>query len=103
MEVQLGFRAVSTSELPIENSDVWRFDWLGDGQQYTSSFGVAAQAVGGVNDVATSLSSNEEEDPMEVHPECEEPLRLQLCRRHHLTTLTALRVRALERRNLFCL
>jgi hypothetical protein len=74
MEAQQGLRGVSISELPIENSDGWRFDWLGDGQQYTSSFGVAAQAVGGVNDVATSLSSNEEEAPMEVQPECEEPI-----------------------------
>jgi hypothetical protein len=32
MEAQQGFRGVSNSELPIENSDGWRFDWLGDGQ-----------------------------------------------------------------------
>jgi hypothetical protein len=32
MEVQQGLRGVSESELPIENSDGWRFDWLGDGQ-----------------------------------------------------------------------
>jgi hypothetical protein len=74
MEAQQGFRGVSNSELPIENSDGWRFNWLGDGQQYTSSFGVAAQAAGGVNAVATSLSSDEEEDPMEVQPEFEEPV-----------------------------
>jgi hypothetical protein len=59
------------SELPIENSDGWRFDWLGDGQQYTSSYGVTAQVTGGVNAVATPVTS-EEEDPMEVQFECEE-------------------------------
>jgi hypothetical protein len=47
---------------------------LEDVQQYTSSFGVAAQAAGGVNVVATSLSSDEEEVPMEVQPEFEEPV-----------------------------
>jgi hypothetical protein len=46
---------------------------LGDGQQYTSSYGVTAQAAGGVNVVATSVTS-EEEDPMEVQFECEEPV-----------------------------
>jgi hypothetical protein len=33
MEAQQGLRGVSESELPIENFDGWRFDWLGDGQQ----------------------------------------------------------------------
>jgi hypothetical protein len=32
MEAQQGLKGVSESELPIENSDGWRFDWLGDGQ-----------------------------------------------------------------------
>jgi hypothetical protein len=71
MEAQQGLRGVYDSELPIENSDGWRFDWLGDGQQYTSSFRVAAQAARGVNAVSTSLSSDEEEDPMEIQPEFE--------------------------------
>jgi hypothetical protein len=31
MEAHQGFRGVSNSELPIENSNGWRFDWLGDG------------------------------------------------------------------------
>jgi hypothetical protein len=65
MEVQQGLRGVSESELPIENSDGWRFDWLGDGQQYTSSYGVTAQAAGGGNAIATPMTI-EEEDPMEV-------------------------------------
>jgi hypothetical protein len=29
MEAQQGLKGVSESELPIENSDGWRFDWLG--------------------------------------------------------------------------
>jgi hypothetical protein len=44
---------------------------LGDGQQYTRSYGVTAQAVGGVNVVDTPVTSKEE-DPMEVQFECEE-------------------------------
>jgi hypothetical protein len=32
MEAQRGLKGVSESELPIENSDGWRFDWLGDCQ-----------------------------------------------------------------------
>jgi hypothetical protein len=65
MEAQQGLRGVSESELPIENSDGWRFDWSGDGQHYTSSYRATAQAAGGVNAVATPVTS-EEEDPMEV-------------------------------------
>jgi hypothetical protein len=65
MEAQQGLRGVLESELPIENSDGWRFDWLGDGQQYTSSYGVTAQAARGGNAVATPMTT-EEEDPMEV-------------------------------------
>jgi hypothetical protein len=73
MEAQQGLRGVSESELPIENSDGWRFDWLGDGQQYTSSHGVIAQAAGGGNAVATPVTT-EEEDPMEVQFESAEPI-----------------------------
>jgi hypothetical protein len=46
---------------------------LGDGQQNTSSYGVTAQAAGGVNAVATPVIS-EEEDPMEVQFESVEPV-----------------------------
>jgi hypothetical protein len=77
MEVQQGLRGVSKSELPIEKSDGWRFDWLGHGQQYTSLYGVTAEAAGGVNVVATSMTF-EEEDPMEVQFECEEPSETQV-------------------------
>jgi hypothetical protein len=44
MEAQQGLKGVSESKMPIENSDGWRFDWLGDGQQYTSSYGGTADA-----------------------------------------------------------
>jgi hypothetical protein len=74
MEAQQGLKGVSESELPIEKSDGWRFDWLGDGQQYTSSYRGAAQAAGGGDIVATPVVSVEEEDPMEVQFECEEPI-----------------------------
>jgi hypothetical protein len=74
MEAQQGLKGVSESELPIENSDEWRFDWLGDGQQYTSSYGGTAQAAGGGDVLATLVVSVEEEDPMEVQFESEEPV-----------------------------
>jgi hypothetical protein len=73
MEVQQGLKGVSESEMPIENSDGWRFDWLGDGQQYTSSYGGTAHAAGGGNTVVTPVVSVEEEDPMEVQFESQEP------------------------------
>jgi hypothetical protein len=66
MEAQQGLKGVSESELPIENSDGWRFDWLGDGQQYTSSYGGIAHAAGVGDAVVTPIVSVEEEDPMEV-------------------------------------
>jgi hypothetical protein len=66
MEAQQGLKGVSESELHIENSDGWRFDWMGDGQQYTSSYGGTAQAAGGGDAIATHVVSIEEEDPMEV-------------------------------------
>jgi hypothetical protein len=74
MEAQQGLKGVSESELPIENSDGWRFDWLGDGQQYTSSYGGTAQAAGGGDVVVTPVVSVEEEDPMEVQFESQEPV-----------------------------
>jgi hypothetical protein len=74
MEAQQGLKGVSESELPMENSDGWRFDWLGDGQQHTSSYGGTAQAAGGGDVVATPIVSIEEEDPMEVQFESEEPV-----------------------------
>jgi hypothetical protein len=100
MEAQQGLREVSESELPIENSDGWRFDWLGDGQQYTSLYGVTAQAARGVNVIATSVSS-EEEDPMEVQCECEDPVETPMVQQAPFDHISALRVRALERRDLF--
>jgi hypothetical protein len=66
MEAHQGLKGVSESELPIENSDGWRFDWLGDGQQFTSSYGGIAQAAGGGDVVVTPVVSVEEEVPMEV-------------------------------------
>jgi hypothetical protein len=69
-----GSQGVSESELPIENSDGWRFDWLGDGQQHTSSYRGTAQAAGGGDVVVTPVVSVEEEDPMEVQFESEEPV-----------------------------
>jgi hypothetical protein len=73
MEAQQGLRGVSESKLSIENSNGWRFDWLGDGQQYTSSYGVIAQAAGEGNAVATPMTT-EEEDLMEVQFESAEPV-----------------------------
>jgi hypothetical protein len=66
MEAKQGLKEVSESELPIENSDGWRFDWLGDGQQYTSSYGGTAHAAGVGDAIVTPIVSDEEEDPMEV-------------------------------------
>jgi hypothetical protein len=74
MEAQQGLKGGSESELPIENSDGWRFDWLGDGQQYTSSYGGTAHAAGGGDAVVTPIVSVEEEDPMEVQFESQEPV-----------------------------
>jgi hypothetical protein len=73
MEAQHGLKEVSESELPIENSTGWRYDWLGDGQQYTSSYGEAAHAAGVGDTVVTPVVSVEEEDPMEVQFESQEP------------------------------
>jgi hypothetical protein len=66
MEAQRGLKGVSKFKLPIENSDGWRFDWLGDGQQYTSSYGGTAHAAGVGDAVVTPVVSVEEEDLMEV-------------------------------------
>jgi hypothetical protein len=66
MEAQQGLKGVLESELPIENSNGWRFDWMGDGQQYTSSYGGIAQEAGGGDVVVTPVVSVEGEDPMEV-------------------------------------
>jgi hypothetical protein len=74
MEEQQGLKGVSESEMPIENSDGWRFDWLGDGHQYTSSYGGIAHAAGGGDTVVTPVVSVEEEDPMEVQFESQEPV-----------------------------
>jgi hypothetical protein len=74
MEAQQGLKGVTEFELPIENSDGWRFDWLGDGQQYTSSYGGTAQAAGGGDAIVTPVVSVEEEDPMEVQFESQEPV-----------------------------
>jgi hypothetical protein len=73
MEAQQGLKGVSESEMPIENSDGWRFDWLGDGQQYTGSYGGTVHAAGVGDAVVTSVVSIEEEDPMEVQFESQEP------------------------------
>jgi hypothetical protein len=73
MEAQEGLKGVSESELPIENSTGWRYDWLGDGQQYTSSYGGASHAAGVGDNVVTPVVSVEEEDPMEVLFESQEP------------------------------
>jgi hypothetical protein len=74
MEAKQGLKEVSESELPIENSTRWRFDWLGDGQQYTSSYGGTAHAAGVGDTVVTPVVSVEEEDPMEVQFESQEPV-----------------------------
>jgi hypothetical protein len=78
MEAQQGLKGVSESKLPIENSDGWRFDWLGDGQQYTSSYGATAQAAGGGDAVVTPVVSVEEEDPVEVQFERQEPVEIPM-------------------------
>jgi hypothetical protein len=74
MKAKQGLKGVLESELPIENSTGWRFDWLGDGQQYTSSYGGTAHAAGGGETVVTPVVSVEEEDPMEVQFESQEPV-----------------------------
>jgi hypothetical protein len=73
MEANQGLNGISESEMPIENSDGWRYDWLGDGQQYTGSYGGTAHAPGVGNAVVTPVVSTEEEDPMEVQFESQEP------------------------------
>jgi hypothetical protein len=73
MEALHGLKGDSESELPIENSTGWRYDWLGDGQQYTSSYGGAVPAAGVGDTVVTPVVSVEEEDPMEVQFESQEP------------------------------
>jgi hypothetical protein len=74
IEAKQGLKGVSESKLPIENSTGWRFDWLGDGQQYTSSYGGIAHAARGGDIVVTPIVSVEEEDPMEVQFESQEPV-----------------------------
>jgi hypothetical protein len=76
MGVQQGLKGVSKSKLPIENSDGWRFDWLGDGQQYTSSYKGTAHAAGGGDVVVTPIVSVEEEDPAGAKLTCS---RQSLC------------------------